>query len=84
MAIDYLGVHLHQIVLLLVYDVFVVEQHAEQQVVHTAQQHLVERLLRVVLPVVAGDVHCFHFVPDISLLEREYDTQKRPTLTRVG
>ena len=60
---------LHEIILLLVDDVLVVEQHPEQEVVHPAQQHLVEGLLSVVLPVVAGDVHGLHLVARLRLVE---------------
>ena len=62
-----LGVNLHQIILLFVNDIFVVEQNPEQQIVHSTQEHLVERLLRAVLPVVTGDVHGLYFVPDVQL-----------------
>ena len=59
----YLGVNLHQIVLLFVNNIFVIEQYAEQEIVHATQEHLVEGLLGTVLPVVAGDVHGLYFVP---------------------
>ena len=62
-----LGVNLHQIILLFVNDIFVVEQNPEQQIVHSTQEHLVERLLRAVLPVVPGDVHSLHFIPEVQL-----------------
>ena len=64
----YLGVNLHQIVLLFVNNIFVIEQYAEQEIVHATQEHLVEGLLGAVLPVVSGDVHSLHFIPEVQLV----------------
>jgi hypothetical protein len=34
----------------------------EEEVVHTAQEHLIESLLGIVLPEVAANVHCLQLV----------------------
>ena len=77
----------HQIILLFVDNIFVIEKNPQQEIVNTTQEHLVERLLRAILPVVPGDVHSLHFIPEVQLpgyLSEDMREKNLLTWTQVG